>query len=88
VFVNKAIGVALPLPVPLAMKPGVYAIEPGPVNVHPLAGFAVTVKARLLLQVKFICVVTVPRTGPGEVDGSIVPKSITPVEPPTNAHRA
>jgi hypothetical protein len=76
-----------PRPLPLAMKPGVYGIEPGPVNAHPLAGVAVTVKARPLLQVKFTCVVTVPRTGP-EADGSIAPKDITPDEPPTNAHRA
>jgi len=46
VFVSKFIGAPAPAPVPLAMKPGVKAIEPGPVNVHPLAGVAVTVKAR------------------------------------------
>jgi hypothetical protein len=58
------------------------------IKVHPLAGAAVTVKARLLLQVKFTWVVTVPRTGPGEADGSIILKAMLPVEPPTKAHRA
>jgi hypothetical protein len=52
-------------------------------------GACVTVKARLLLQVKFTCVVTVPRIGPGDVDGSMfIGKAILPVEPPTKAHPA
>jgi hypothetical protein len=51
--------------------------------VHPLAGFAVTVYAAPALQVKGICCVTVPRSGPGDREGSIELNAIPPANEPT-----